>query len=322
MLARHHSWATTTSKHFNMHSDSTIRVAMVAGLRTSLVLFRGLHALPAHDLAQAGLLEPQPPKASRPAPANSKMGNCFSQEEKHRPQQNGYAPVPAPAINNGGHSQHPGYKIDPREQREQRQQQYPQSQPQYPQPQQHQQPRPYQRAQQYPQHPIASTSATNARPTGRRRASQQPQSKPSNKKILNEYRIQVTCSDCTERSQDCLITNDLNMNKIDLRRRFAYRDPANAGDAQLWTVSIDFCSNEAKYSTKRANAERVIERFCGGSDRAYDDVGMGSTYGAMGLRSHGWGASRAKAAPYTGPFEVDALLDALDEAKVTYTSDV
>ncbi|KAH6842246.1 hypothetical protein B0I37DRAFT_194470 [Chaetomium sp. MPI-CAGE-AT-0009] len=279
MFARRHSWAMATSKHLNMHTETPIRVAVAKGLRTSLVLFRGLHALPAHDLTQAGLIDSQAPKVSPPTSANSKMGNLFSKEKRHGSHNNDYAPIPAPAVDSGRYTQHPSYshKIDPRDQR-------------------HQQ---YQQPQQY---------------------SQQVQPKTAPRKILAEYYLDVTCSYCKQQ-QDCKFIPDLSANV--LTRRNAYRDPSNAGGERPWTLSIDCCSDFVE-QRKCGDAADVLKRFCGGQDRAYADVGPGSTHVANGSHRF-FGREKAAAeeeAALEEPFEVDALLQALRVKGVKFTSSV
>jgi hypothetical protein len=204
------------------------------------------------------------------------MGNLFSKEKRNRSHNNGYAPIPAPAVDSGPYTQHPSYshKIDPRDQR-------------------HQQ---YQQPQQY---------------------SQQVQPKTARHKILAEYYLHVTCSDC-KRQQDCKFTPDLNANLIGEKRGNAYRDPANAGGKRPWTVSIDCCSwGEME---KRKDVEDVLKRVCGAKDRAYPDVDMGSTQDANG--SHRFFGRGKKAPALEEPFEVDAFLRALRVKGIKFTSSV
>ncbi|KAH6617595.1 hypothetical protein F5144DRAFT_624254 [Chaetomium tenue] len=315
MLARHQSWATTMSMPTNnMHPDTTIRVAMAAGLRSTLVLFRGPHTLSAHDSTQPGVSEGQALKSSHSTSRNTKMGNIFS-KHRNRSNQNGYATVPAhaPGVDNRPYAQHPSYsqKIDPRDQRR----------PQYQHEQQYQQPQPYQQPQQYTQPPPPSTVA---HPTGWRRPGQQAASQPPKpiapRKIKAEYLLQVTCLHCEKGCGGCPITPNLNGNVLQGRRK-AYRDPANAGGAQPWTLAVDFCSFGSRFS-KSKKAETAITRVCKGIDRAYEDRGIGSTYGGGGAKPGMFGRGGDKIAPSTGPFHVDALLDALDEVGVEYESSV
>jgi len=138
------------------------------------------------------------------------------------------------------------------------------------------------------------------------------------KNIKAEYILHVTCLDCARRHQPCSITRDLNPS---LQDRRAYRNPANAGGAQEWTIAIDFCS----YSAMREmspRAEEAVKRACGGADRTYRDEGMGSTYGGGGVRPGLFGRGGDKVAPASGPFQVDALLGALRAIGVEFRSSI
>lgn len=249
------------------------------------------------------------------------MGNIFS-KHKNRSNQNGYGPAPthAPSVDNRPYAQHPSYsqKIDPRDQR------WPQHQHE----QQYQRPQPYQQPQQYTQ-PLSAQiqpppPSTVANPTSRRRPGQQAASQPPKRiashKIKAEYLLQVTCLHCEKGCGGCPITPNLNGNVLQGRRK-AYRNPANVGGAQPWTLAVDFCSNDSRFSSKSKDAETAITRVCKGIDRTYEDSGMGSTYGGRGANPGMFGR-RGDKIPSTGPFQVDALLDALEEVGIKYESTV
>lgn len=228
------------------------------------------------------------------------MGSFFSKSKKNRPNQGGYAPIPASA---------PTQKIDPRDQRP----------PPYHQHQQHQL---YQPPQPYAQPLSAQTQqpppSTVARLTGKRLAS---------KKIKPEYVLRVACLDCAKRGKDCLITPDLNGNVLD-GRRHAYRDPTYAGGRpQPWTLAIDFCG---QFSWRqREVVVAALKRVCGGGaggDRAYEaDEGLGSSYGGGGVCSawsHGRAGGKPAGGAVPGPFQVDVLLGELREKNVRFESSV
>jgi hypothetical protein len=137
------------------------------------------------------------------------------------------------------------------------------------------------------------------------------------KNIKAEYILRVTCLECAERHEPCSITRDMNPS---LQDRRAYRDPANAGGAQEWTLAIDFCS-WAAYADKSRRAQEAVKRACGGADLTYRDEGMGSTYGGRGVKPGLFGRGGDKVAA-SGPFHVDTLLRALREIGVKYTTSV
>lgn len=136
--------------------------------------------------------------------------------------------------------------------------------------------------------------------------------------IKTEYILHVTCLDCTQRRQQCPITRDMNPS---LQDRRAYQDPANGGGAQDWTLAIDFCSF-ATMRDKSRHAQDAVKGACGGADLTYRDEGMGSTYGGGGVRPGLFGRGGDRAAPASGPFQVDALLRALKGIGVRYQSSI